>query len=100
MNLQKSVLIAHFKNMTDAPIYGMNFQVAVPKYVKMEMEPPSSTTIPATGPQAKEVTQKVTITNSMLGTKNLALKVKVGFTTKGQKVDHMATCSGFPPGQY
>lgn len=100
MNQQKSVLIAHFKNLTDAPIYGMNFQVAVPKYVKMEMEPPSSTTVPVTGPQTKEVTQKLTVTNSMLGTKNLMLKVKVGFTTKGQKVDHMATCSGFPAGLY
>lgn len=96
-NQQKSVLIAHFTNHTDAPIHGMNLQVAVPKYVRMEMEPPSSTTVPIGGQQ---VTQKVTVTNSMLGTKNLMLKLKIGFTSKGQKIDHLATCSGFPAGQY
>jgi AP-1 complex subunit gamma-1 len=98
-NNQKSCLIAHFKNSTDAPIYGMNLQCAVPKYVTMEMEPPSSTTIPQSG-TGKLATQKINITNSMQGTKNLMLKLKLGFTSKGQKLDHMATCSGFPAGQY
>jgi AP-1 complex subunit gamma-1 len=100
----KSVLIAHFNNTTNSPILGMNLQVAVPKYVKMELEPPSSTTIPpSSNPMnatTSSVTQKVTVTNSMLGTKNLVLKLKIGFTSNGQKVEHMATCSGFPPGQY
>lgn len=100
MNNQKSVLIAHFNNTTNAPINGMNLQVAVPKFIKMEMEPPSSTTIPPSGSSGKPVTQKITVTNSMLGTKNLVLKVKVGFTSNGQKIDHLATCSGFPAGQY
>jgi AP-1 complex subunit gamma-1 len=100
-NLQKSVLIAHFKNTSDAPINGMNLQVAVPKHVKMEMEAPTSTTIPEErNNMGRRVTQKVTIVNSMLGTKNLALKLKIGFTLNGQKYDHLATCSGFPPGEY
>lgn len=99
-NLQKSILIAHFQNTTDAPIQAVNLQVAVPKYVKMEMEPPSSTTIPQPGSNVAPVTQKVTLKNSMVGQKNLMLKLKVGFTSKGQKVDHTATCSGFPAGQY
>lgn len=99
-NQQKSLLVAHFKNTTSAPMQGMNFQVAVPKYVKIELEPPSSTTIPPTSSNAKQVTQKVTVTNSMLGAKNLVLKLKIGFTSNGQKIDHMATCSGFPAGQY
>lgn len=99
MNIQKSVLVAHFKNSTGDSIYGMNLQVAVPKYVQMQLEPPSSTTIPVSG-SGKAVTQKITVTNSMVGTKNLMLKLKLGFTSKGQKIEQMATCSGFPPGQY
>jgi AP-1 complex subunit gamma-1 len=99
-NKQKSILVAHFKNSTGAPIHGMNLQVAAPKYVTLEMEPPSSTTIPVSGGNAKAVTQKVTITNTMLGTKNLTLKVKVGFSSNGQKIDHLATCTGFPSGEY
>eukprot|EP00542_Grammatophora_oceanica_P002838 CAMPEP_0194062116 /NCGR_PEP_ID=MMETSP0009_2-20130614/76531_1 /TAXON_ID=210454 /ORGANISM="Grammatophora oceanica, Strain CCMP 410" /LENGTH=943 /DNA_ID=CAMNT_0038713711 /DNA_START=74 /DNA_END=2905 /DNA_ORIENTATION=+ len=97
---QKSTLIAQFNNMTDAPIYGLSMQVAVPKYVTMEMQPPTATTVPQTGGNNKVVTQTIKVTNSQMGTKNLMLKLKVGFTTKGTKVDHMATCSGFPAGEY
>ena len=100
-NSQSSVLIASCKNTSDAPIYGFNLQCAVPKYVTMEMEPPSSTTIPVYGGnQMKTVTQKIKVTNTLLGSKNLMLKVKVGFTLKGVKIEHMATCSGFPAGQF
>ena len=98
---QTSELIAKCKNTSDAPMYGFNLQCAVPKYVTMEMQPPSSTTIPVFGGNhTKVVTQKIKVTNSMLGKKNLMLKLKVGFTLKGAKVDHMATCSGFPAGEY
>lgn len=101
LNPQKSVLLAHFRNTTNTPINGMNLQVAVPKFVKMELEPPTSTTIPPSNAMnAKAVSQKVTVTNSMLGVKNLVLKLKISFSTNGQTTEHMATCSGFPAGQY
>ena len=101
-NKQNSVLIAKFINTTDAPLYGLHLQVAVPKYVTMEMKPPTSTTIPVSvvGGSSKEVTQTISVTNTMLGTKNLMLKVKASFTSKGTKVEHMTTCSGFPVGQF
>lgn len=100
-NKQKSLLVAHIKNSSDAPIYGLNLQCAVPKYVTMTMSPPTSTTVPVTGgSNTKNVTQTIEVTNTMLGTKNLMLKLKVGFTLKGAKVEHMATCSGFPAGEY
>ena len=100
-NKQKSVLVARFINTTDAPLYGLHLQVAVPKYVTMEMKPPTSTTVPVTGGSStKEVTQTIAVTNTMLGTKNLMLKLKAGFTSKGAKVEHMTTCSGFPAGQF
>jgi AP-1 complex subunit gamma-1 len=88
-NKQNSLLVAKF------------IQVAVPKYVTMEMKPPTSTTVPVTGGSStKQVTQTVSVTNTMLGTKNLMLKMKASFTSKGTKVEHLATCSGFPAGQY
>jgi AP-1 complex subunit gamma-1 len=100
-NKQVSVLIAKCKNASGDILYGFSLQCAVPKYITMEMEPPSSTTIPMTGGNnPKLVTQKIKVTNSMLGTKNLMLKLKVGFTLKGTKIDHMATCSGFPAGEF
>ena len=108
-NKQNSLLVAKFINTTDAPLYGLHLQVAVPKYVTMEMKPPTSTTVPVTvtaagGQQQQQtkglVTQTISVTNTMLGTKNLMLKVKASFTSKGTKVEHTTTCSGFPAGQY
>lgn len=100
-NKQQSLLIARCRNLASDTIVGFNLQVAVPKYITMEMEPPSSTTIPVTaGNGSNFVTQKIKVTNTMLGTKNLMLKVKVGFTVNGAKVEHMATCGGFPAGEY
>jgi len=98
---QKSALVAKFKNANSAPLYGLSLQCAVPKYVTMEMKPPTSTTIPASGGSNKtEVTQTITVTNNKMGEKNLMLKLKLGFTLNGTKVDHMATVSGFPAGEY
>ena len=100
-NKQSSVLVAKCKNANTSQLNGFNLQIAVPKYITMEMEPASSTTIPPTqGANPKLVQQKVKVSNSMLGTKNLILKMKVSFTLNGNKVEHMATCSGFPAGQY
>jgi AP-1 complex subunit gamma-1 len=100
-NKQNSLLVAKFINTTDAPLYGLHLQVAVPKYVTMEMKPPTSTTVPVTGGSSmKHVTQTISVTNTLLGTKNLMLKLKASFTAKGVKVEHTATCSGFPAGQY
>ena len=86
---------AKFTNKAGAPIHGMNLQCAVPKYISMEMQPPSSTTI-ALG--SNNVTQKIKVTNSMFGKKNLMMKVKLSFTVNGQKFEHMSTCSSFPSG--
>jgi len=99
-NKQKTTLVATFSNSTDSPIYGLNMQCAVPKYITMEMQPPTSTTVPQSGGNAKKITQTINVTNSMLGTKNLMLKLKIGFSSNGEKVDHMATCSSFPAGEF
>jgi AP-1 complex subunit gamma-1 len=100
-NKQSSVLMARFTNASPDAIYGFNLQCAVPKYVTLEMEPPTSTTIPVTGMNtSKIVTQKIKVVNSQLGTKNLMLKLKISFTLQGRKVEHMATCGGFPAGEY
>merc|ERR1719215_440132 len=91
----QSEVVAKFTNKAGTPIHGMNLQCAVPKYITMEMQPPSSTSIPL-GPN--KVTQKIKITNNMLGKKNLMMKVKLSFTVNGQKFEHMSTSSSFPSG--
>merc|ERR1711935_45477 len=96
-NKENSQLIARCKNSAPDTLYGFSLQFAVPKYVIMEMEPPSSTTVPVTGANnSKIVTQKIKVTNTRMGEKSLVLKLKVSFTLQGKKIEHMTTCSGFP----
>lgn len=98
-NKQDSELTARFTNNTAQPIHGLHLQVAVPKHATMEMRPPTSTTVPPSAMAAgREVTQTIKVTNTLVGTKRLQLRLKVGFTSMGTKVEHMATCSGFPEG--
>jgi len=97
----KTEVTAKFKNTSDDAIYGLNFQCAVPKYVTMEMLPPSSTTVPISGiVGTKEVTQVTNVDNSMIGTKNLMMKLKISFTLKGQKMEFTETCNGFTSGKF
>jgi len=97
----KTEVTAQFKNSSDDAIYGLNFQCAVPKYVTMDMLPPSSTTVPISGVVGtKEVTQVINVDNSMIGTKNLMMKLKIGFTLKGKKLEFQETCNSFPPGEF
>lgn len=59
-------------------------QAAVPKFLKLEMLPPTSTNIPPASNGA--VTQEIRLTNSMHGQKNIMLKLKLSFTINGQNV--------------
>jgi hypothetical protein len=49
----------------------------VPKYLRLEMLPPSSTTIP--GQSQGAVTQEIKIFNSMQGQKTIMLKLKIAY---------------------
>ena len=66
---------------------GMNFQVAVPKYITMEMLPPSGTTVPCNG--GGNVSQVVKVTNTQMGTKKLMMKLKISYTCVGAKVEEV-----------
>jgi len=103
-DLQKSEIVANFKNTSQFPIYGLNLQCAVPKFVTMDMQPPTSTTVPtASGGatlDANKVTQSIKVTNTKLGSKNLMMKLKVSFTLNGNKVDFLETCGDFPQGKF
>jgi AP-1 complex subunit gamma-1 len=94
-------VVATFKNLTTETLVGVNLQCAVPKYITMEILPPSSTTVPPAVVGNKPsipVRQTIRITNNNLGVKKLLMKLKVTFTIKGEKKEHMATFSGFPDG--
>ena len=68
----------------------------MPKYLKLEMYPPSSTSIPANSSGA--VTQEIRLVNSMQGEKSIMLKLKIGYTCGARTTEELAQVSSFPPG--
>lgn len=124
-DLSQSRIICKFKNLNSIQLENLVFQAAVPKYLKLEMLPPSSTTIHPANSLSAEVTQEIRLTNSMQGQKSIMLKLKIGYK-QGQltvrshstylryrsvlrklttyckccdllQVDEMAQVSSFPP---
>lgn len=66
---------AFFINKTSAALSGLNLQVAVQKYMKLQMFPATSTELAPMS--ANQVTQDMKIQNSLEGQKPLALKIRV-----------------------
>jgi len=87
---------ASFSNGTGGAMEGLNFQVAVPKYMQLQMKPPSSTTVPPNN--SGRVTQNFRLANSMHGQKPLILKVKLEYSSMGMPVSEMGTVDNFPAG--
>merc|ERR1719240_2037455 len=87
---------ASFTNGTPAPFEGLNFQVAVPKYMQLKMTPPSSTSVPP-GNSGK-TTQQFKVANSMHGQKPVVLRVKIEYQTMGQQISETGQVDNFPAG--
>lgn len=89
-------IMCKFSNQTQMPLTNFAFQAAVPKYLKLEMLPASSTTI--AGNSNGAVTQEIRVSNSMHGEKNIMLKLKIVYSAGGKPVEEMAQVANFPPG--
>ena len=98
---QRADLLARFENINDQPIDYVTLQVSVPSFVTMQVFPPSSTFLPARSTlDANMVTQKITVVNTKLGTKDLKLKLKVTFSlnSDGDPKEYFEIVSSFPKG--
>ena len=87
-------ITCRFYNLTSTPMDSLVFQAAVPKYLKLEMMPPSSTTIPPGS--SGLITQEIRLTNSMQGDKSIMLKLKIGYNHGGHNVEEQTQVSNFP----
>jgi AP-1 complex subunit gamma-1 len=91
-----TLIQAGFTNANPAAIDGLNFQVAVPKYMKLDMKPPSSTTVAASN--GGKTTQTFRIANSMHGQKPVLLRIKIEYSCGGQAVSETGQVDQFPAG--
>eukprot|EP00019_Armaparvus_languidus_P013517 CAMPEP_0168586044 /NCGR_PEP_ID=MMETSP0420-20121227/4058_1 /TAXON_ID=498008 /ORGANISM="Pessonella sp." /LENGTH=858 /DNA_ID=CAMNT_0008621077 /DNA_START=61 /DNA_END=2634 /DNA_ORIENTATION=+ len=79
-NPSLSMIQAQFYNATSAPLNNFQMQIAVPKYIKLQLEPATGTVVPPSAPGAPAtVTQVLKLANSMHGQKPLLLKVKIDY---------------------
>jgi len=80
-NQNTAHIVTNFNNKTGSSINNVQFQVAVQKHCKLNMNPISSNTIPSYSKGG--VTQVMKIENSSQGTKAIALKMKVIYEING-----------------
>lgn len=76
---------ARFSNRQNAALSAFSFQVAVPKYLKAELSPASSSVLP---PHSSNVTQRMVIRDNSGGQKSLMVRMRITFTLNGQPVTH------------
>jgi Adaptin C-terminal domain len=89
-NLMPSSMTPFFPSIDSTTLPTLSFlpsslaQAAVPKYLKLEMLPASSSSIPPNSSGA--VTQEIRVVNSQQGEKNIMLKLKIGYFQGGVQV--------------
>lgn len=86
---------ARFANSLTVPMTNFVFEAAVPKYVRLTMQPASGQVLP---PQTDVVTQTMSCVNTSNGEKGLLMKLRIGYVVNGMPVQEMGQCGSFPPG--
>lgn len=84
-----------FSNTNSFVITNFLFQVAVPKYLTMQLLPASSAVLAANGGTAS---QKIQVTNTLHGQKQLLMKIKVDYVKNGSSFSDSGDVSNFPSG--
>jgi AP-1 complex subunit gamma-1 len=93
---QTTVITASYYNLSSIPYTDFVFQAAVPKFLQLQLEPATSSTLPASG--SGSVTQVIRLTNSMHKQKALVMKMKVTYKCNGQIILEQGQVNNFPAG--
>ncbi|KYQ91955.1 clathrin-adaptor gamma chain [Tieghemostelium lacteum] len=85
-NLSLTNINITISNTSQVTITNFSLKAAVPQYLKIQLLPPSGTTL---APNS-EVTQNVKVLNSLQGQKPILLRIKVDFQMNGQSYNEVA----------
>ncbi|EFA84585.1 clathrin-adaptor gamma chain [Heterostelium album PN500] len=86
VNLTQVVMLV--TNTLASPITNLSVKAAVPQYLKIQLLPPSGTTVPPNN--SGEVTQIVKVLNTLQGQKPILLRLKLDFTVNGENISEIA----------
>jgi len=95
----KTMVTVTFSNSSAVGMEGLVLQVATPKFLTLQMQPPSGTSLsPNNG---NTTTQVFTLTNPQHGVKNLAVKLRIQYKSKlavggEQQITETAQVTQFP----
>eukprot|EP01114_Cavostelium_apophysatum_P011948 TRINITY_DN2653_c0_g1_i1.p1 TRINITY_DN2653_c0_g1~~TRINITY_DN2653_c0_g1_i1.p1 ORF type:complete len:828 (+),score=234.87 TRINITY_DN2653_c0_g1_i1:127-2610(+) len=84
-----------FVNSNPGPVTNFEFKAAVPKYIKMQVSPPSGDSLAPNG--GNKVTQQLKLLNTNHGEKPVLLKMKLDFVFNGAPASEIADIT-FPEG--
>jgi AP-1 complex subunit gamma-1 len=85
---------ATYANTSSMPITKFVFEVAVPKYMKLKMDPASTQEL---APMSASATQAMNVVNTMPGERPGMMKLRISYDHNGSTVQEMAQLSsGFP----
>ena len=89
-NPQMITLRANYQNTTSTPMSNFGIQTAVPKEMKLRLQPISSTNIPGQGTAQQVI--------DIMNPQNLPLRImmKIQFAVNGQQIQDQAIAEGFP----
>jgi len=94
---QASFLLVNvtFTNSNASPLNNFEFKAAVPKYVKLQVNPPTGSVVPPLN--SGKVLQQLKLINTLPNEKPLLLKIKLDYQLDGATISEMADVS-FPEG--
>ncbi|KAF8407943.1 hypothetical protein HHK36_007083 [Tetracentron sinense] len=95
-NPQATSIQATFTNMSSNVYTDFIFQAAVPKFVQLNLDPASSSTLPASGEGS--IKQCFRVTNSQHGQKPLAMRIRIAYKINKQDVTEQGQVNNFPLG--
>lgn len=83
---------AVFTNNTGSPLNGFEFQIAVPKYIVLNLDRAGSSVISPGG----KLAQSFTLSNNAQGQKRLMIRTRMNYTLNGSAIAEQAQISQFP----
>jgi len=84
-----------FFNAGSAALNEFVFEAAVPKYLRLTLQPASASVLP---PGSDNVTQSLNLVNTTGGEKGIMMKLRITYTENGIPVTELSQASNFPAG--
>ncbi|KAL8196542.1 hypothetical protein R6Q57_024837 [Mikania cordata] len=91
---QTAQIEANFTNKSSDVYTNFIFQAAVPKFLRLHLEPASSNTLPVI--DNGSITQKLRVTNSQHGKKSIVMRIRISYKLNNKDVLEEGQISNFP----